>query len=562
MPLLDRTARILREAISAAATASGWELEPQNAMVEVPRDTSHGDLASTAALSLAGPLKRNPQDVAEELKKALEEAPPPPEIVPLASIEVAAPGFLNFHMKAQWLESGLVEVFSEGPAYGQSDRLADEAILFEFISANPTGPLNVVSARAAAVGDVLAALCEAAGARVEREFYVNDAGRQVWLLGASLEARLRQELGEDAPLPEEGYHGDYLVDMATQLVSEGMPQWWESPDREERVQRLAEWAVERVLIQQRKTLETFGLEFDTWFRESSLYKEGAVEETLEVLRSRGHIYEAEGAVWLRSTTFGDEKDRVLITSDGRATYLLPDVAYHRNKFGRGWKTLVDLWGPDHHGYIARMHAALQALGYPREAFQVLIIQQVNLLRGGETVKMSKRAGRLIEMEELIEEVGSDATRFFFLMRGTSTHLDFDLDLAVSQNEENPVYYVQYAHARISSILLKAEGDGVDVDAEIAGADFSVLVAPEERALLRGLVGFPQVVAEAAQAFEPHRIPIYLRELAATFHPFYHNHRVVGSPPARQAARLALCLGVRQVLANGLGLLGVSAPDRM
>jgi len=562
VPLLYRTTRALREAISAAATASGWELEPQNAVVEVPRDTSHGDLASTAALSLAGPLKRNPRDVAEELKKALEENPPPPEIVPLASIEVAAPGFLNFRLEAQWLESGLVEVLSEGPAYGRSDRLEDEAILFEFISANPTGPLNVVSARAAAVGDVLAALCEAAGARVEREFYVNDAGRQVWLLGASLEARLRQELGEDVPLPEEGYHGDYLVDMATQLVSEELPQWWESPDREERVQRLAEWAVERVLIQQRKTLETFGLEFDTWFRESSLHKEGAVEETLEVLRSRGHIYEAEGAVWLRSTTFGDEKDRVLITSDGRATYLLPDAAYHRNKFGRGWKTLVDLWGPDHHGYIARMHAALQALGYPREAFRVLIIQQVNLLRGGETVKMSKRAGRLIEMEELIEEVGSDAARFFFLMRSTSTHLDFDLDLAVSQNEENPVYYVQYAHARISSILLKAETDGVDVDAEIAGADLSVLEAPEERALLRGLVEFPHVVAEAALAFEPHRIPIYLREVAATFHPFYHNHRVVGSPPAHQAARLALCLGVRQMLANGLGLLGVSAPDRM
>ncbi len=561
MPLLDRTEGDLRLALSSAAARVGWELGPEEAAVEIPRDPSHGELASAAAFSLAGVLKKSPREVAEALKKELEKEPLL-QRVPLERVEIAGPGFLNFRMKPEWLENGLAEVFSEGADYGRSDRMAGEVILFEFVSANPTGPLNVVSARAAAVGDVLAALCEAAGARTGREFYVNDAGRQVQLLGISLEVRVRQQLGEDTQVPEDGYHGDYLVDMAARFVSEGLPSWWESTDGEERAGRLAQWAVEHVLELQQNALQGFGLQYDTWFRESSLYEEGAVDETLEELRSRGHIYDSEGAVWFRSTPFGDEKDRVLLTSDGRATYLLPDIAYHRNKYSRGWKTLVNLWGPDHHGYIARMHAALQALGHPEDSFRVLIVQQVNILRSGEVVKMSKRAGRTIEMEELVEEVGPDAARFFFLMRGTSTHLDFDLDLALSRNEENPVFYVQYAHARICSIMQKARKEGVDVEGGTYGADLSVLEAAEERTLLRTLVEFPCVVADAAQAFEPHRIPAYLRGLAAAFHPFYHNHRVVGATPALQAARLALCLGVRQVIANGLGLLGVSAPERM
>lgn len=562
MPLLERTAAELRKAISTAASAAGWDIKPEIIPVETPRERTHGDLASTIALSLAATLKKNPREVAEILKNELENAPQESMILPLEAVEVAGPGFLNFRFHPSWLEEGLQEVLTQNERYGHSRSMADEAILFEFISANPTGPLNVVSARAAAVGDALASLCDAAGARVGREYYINDAGRQITLLGASLEARIRQRLGEDMVVPEEGYHGDYLIEMADDLVSEGLPDWWQRCDTEERVDRLAEWAVKRVVLRQRKSVENFGLFFDTWFRESTLHDEGAVEATLEELRSRGHIYDFEGAVWFKSTEFGDEKDRVLITSDGRPTYLLPDIAYHRNKFDRGWHTLVDLWGPDHHGYIVRMHSALQALGYPRETFRVLIVQQVNLLRGGEMVKMSKRAGRLIEMEELIEEVGVDAARFFFLMRGTSTHLDFDLDLAVSRNEENPVYYVQYAHARISSLIQKALEDGIDVRAELKRADLSLLDEPEERMLMRSLVEFPAVVADAARAFEPHRLPAFLREVAALFHPFYHTHRVVGSPPALQAARLALCTGVRQVLANGLGLIGVSAPDRM
>ncbi len=561
MPLLDATETAIRHAFLSAASAQGWDVTAQDIVVEIPRDPVHGDLASATPLSLAGKLKKNPREIAEVLSEAVTGELADSGI-PLDRIEIAGPGFLNFYMKPEWLEQGLIKVQKEAGDYGRSDRMAEEEILFEFVSANPTGPLNVVSARAAATGDVLAALCDAAGARVGREFYVNDTGRQVRLLGMSLEARVRQQLGEEIEIPEDGYHGDYLVDMASEFLSEGLPAWWESDDEEKRIAELSGWAVEQVLVLQQEALEGFGLRFDTWFRESSLYEAGSVDKTLEELKSRGYIFDSEGAVWFRSTDFGDEKDRVLITGDGRATYLLPDIAYHRDKFDRGWKTLVDLWGPDHHGYIARMHAALQALGHPEDSFRVLIVQQVNLLRSGEVVRMSKRAGLTIEMNELVEEVGTDAARFFFLMRGTSTHLDFDLDLAVAHNDENPVFYVQYAHARICSIIRKAEEEGIDVKGETAGADLSLLSAAEERALLRTIVEFPRVVAESAGAFEPHRIPAYLRELASGFHAFYHSHRVVGAPDGPQAARMALCLGVRQVLANGLRMLGVSAPEKM
>jgi arginyl-tRNA synthetase len=555
MPLIARTATDLRRAL------------------EAPRDPAHGDLASTAALSLAGRVGRPPRQVAEALREALLKIPPDDTAVPLEAIEIAGPGFLNFRFRPSWLEQALAEALAQPKAYGRSDRLSDRTVLFEFVSANPTGPLNVVSARAAAVGDTLAALWGAAGAKVGREFYVNDAGRQVRLLGQSLEVRVRQQLGGSAELPEEGYHGDYLVDMAADFVSGGLPSWWKEGASPEagtsdaegaggRSDHLAQWAIERILERQERALDSFGLSFDTWFRESSLHSGGQVTATLDALHAGGYTYESEGALWFRSTDFGDEKDRVLVTSDGRPTYLLPDIAYHRDKFARGWATLVDLWGPDHHGYIPRMAAALQALGHPASAFHVLIVQQVNLLRGGELVKMSKRAGRLIEMEELVEEAGVDATRFFFLMRGTSTHLDFDLDLAVARSEENPVYYVQYAHARICSILERAREEGIDPDQQVREADLGGLIEPEERTLLRLIADFPETVADAAETFEPQRLTTWLRDLAAAFHPFYHNHRVLGVEPGLQAARLALCEGIRLTLANGLTLLGVNAPEQM
>ncbi len=565
MPLLDRTAEAIRAVVAEAAGRLGWTVDPAAVGVERPRDPAHGDFAVTLALALAGELKRNPREIADRLRASLEAGSPPGSELPIAALEVAGPGFLNLHLQPVWLEDGLREVLAGGDAYGRSRSLAGREILFEFISANPTGPLNVVSARAAAVGDALAALWAAAGARVGREYYVNDTGRQVRLLGESLAVRLRQEAGETVELPAEGYHGDYLVELAREFAAAypGGPETFAAAaGSADTVDALATWAVERILERQMRSVEAFGVRFDTWFHESSLHQSGAVDGARDALQAEGYTYEADGALWLRSTDFGDEKDRVLVTGDGRPTYLLPDIAYHRDKYARGWRILVDLWGPDHHGYIPRLSAALQALGHEPDSFRVLVVQQVNLLRAGEPVKMSKRAGRLIEMEELIEEVGVDAARFFFLMRATGTHLDFDLDLAAARNEENPVFYVQYAHARIASLLRKACDDGIDLTAAIAGAELARLHQPEERALLRLLVEFPVVVAEAAGSFEPHRLPAYLRDLAAAFHPFYHNHRVVGSDEPEQNARLALCLGVRQVLANGLGLLGVTAPERM
>ncbi|MFO7768724.1 MAG: arginine--tRNA ligase [bacterium] len=562
MPLMQRTARALQEALAEAAGRHDLRIGPEEVPVAPPRDPSHGHLASTVAMALAGRAGTVPRDVAARLKDELDREPPDSLPAPLESVEIAGPGFLNFRFAPSWLEHAVREVLEEGEDYGRSGRMEGEEVLFEFVSANPTGPLNVVSARAAAVGDVLASLVTAAGGRAGREFYVNDAGRQVRLLGQSLLARVREERGEEAVIPEGGYHGEYLAEMASALVEEGLPEGWEDLDEEERAGCLSRIAVDRILEGHRETLWRFRLSFDEWFRESSLHASGAVDETLADLRDRGCVYEEEGAVWFRSTDFGDDKDRVLVTSEGRPTYLLPDIAYHRDKYARGWRKLVDLWGPDHHGYIGRMQAALKALGHPEEDFRVLIVQQVNLLRSGEVVKMSKRSGRLIEMAELLDEVGTDAARFLFLTRSTNTPLDFDLDLAVAQNEENPVYYVQYAHARIRSLLRKAREEGIDPDLEVPGADLGLLTEEEERALLRVLAAYPDVVADAARSLEPHRIPAWLRDLAGTFHPFYHKHPVIQAEPGLRAARLALCEAVRQTLANGLGLLGVRAPERM
>lgn len=561
MAWIERTAHAYRQALVDAAAECGWDLSEEDASVGPPREAAHGDMASTAALALAGRVGEKPRVVAERLRPILHRLLEETAGIPVEAVEVAGPGFLNLRLAPAWLEQVVRDVLEEGEAYGRSTRMAGRRILFEFVSANPTGPLNVVSARAAAIGDAVAALWEAAGAQVGREFYINDAGRQVRLLGESLQARILEANGEESPIPEEGYHGEYLVELARRFLEEGTPAWWEEAG-EARIEHLSAWAVERMVAAQEEVLTDYGLTFDTWFRESSLHASGAVEETLEDLRSRGCVFEAEGALWFRATDFGDDKDRVIVTSEGRPTYLLPDIAYHRDKFARGWSELVDLWGPDHHGYIARMKAGLQALGHAPEEFDVLIVQQVNLLRGGEVVKMSKRSGRLIEMAELLEEVGVDAARFLFLTRSINSHLDFDMDLAVSRSEENPVYYVQYAHARISSILEKAAAEGADVAAEVADGDLALLTEPEERALMRALATFPETVAGAAEAFEPHRIPAYLRDLAAAFHPFYHKHQVVGPPGGLQGARLALCQAVRTVLADGLGLLGVSAPSRM
>jgi arginyl-tRNA synthetase len=429
--------------------------------------------------------------------------------------------------------------------------------MVEYVSANPTGPMNIVNARAAAIGDALVRLLAASGHAAKSEFYVNDAGRQVDLLGLSLQARYREHVGQPGAFPEDGYQGAYVSELAAQFPPEEAAAALADP----KATRFREWSLEHMLAWQREDLAHYGMRFDRWFRESDLHAGGKLDQALAELEKRGHVYESEGAKWFRSTAFGDEKDRVLVRSNGEPTYFLADIAYHADKYERGFRKVIDLWGPDHHGHVQRLQSALVAYGLPEGFLEVLIVQFVKLLSGGEPVKMSKRAGEFITLRELVDEVGADNARYFFLMRSATTPLDFDLDLAKKQSDENPAYYVQYAHARIASLVRYAESNGIE-EPKDPGASVRLLDAPEELAVLKELALFPDIVRGAARAREPHRVPAYLQRASESFHRFYHVHRVVTEDRERSQARLLLCLGARRVLANGLGLLGVSAPERM
>jgi len=551
----------LREAVARAAAKNAFPLPgsdgPTAARVplEVPRIAAHGDYATNLALVLAKLVGRPPRQVAEALVAALDLGP---DMIEDATI--AGPGFINFRLSPARLGLALVEAVEVGDAWGRWPATNAPPLLIEFVSANPTGPMNVVNARAAAVGSALVRLHRAAGRKADAEFYVNDAGRQVDLLGASVAARFRERLGLPSEFPEDGYHGDYIGDVAADVpeadgraaLARGDTHWFR------------DFALERMLAWQERSLAAYGTTFDRWYRESTLHTGGALAETLAELEKSGFVYEDAGARWFRSSAFGDEKDRVLVRGNGEPSYYLADIAYHRDKARRGWARSLDLWGPDHHGHVARMVAAMKALGFPDEFFRVTIVQFVRLLSKGELVKMSKRAGEFITLDDLIAEVGADCAKFFFLMRSTSSHLDFDMDLAKSQNADNPAYYVQYAHARVASLLRVAAEKGqvppTERDERLAAA--ALLIAPEERALLRAIAHFPELVAGTAAAEEPHRLTTYLDELAKSFHQFYHEHRVVTDDVALTQARLLLVRGVQQTVHNGLGLLGVSAPERM
>jgi arginyl-tRNA synthetase len=545
---------LIRETILSAAKKLGYPLTSADDIpVEKPKLAEHGDVASTVALTLARPLRRPPRQIAAEL---LAELKADSDLI--ESVEIAGPGYLNFRLGAPYWRLALEHILSQRENFGRATWGGGRRVQVEFVSANPTGPLNVVSARAATVGDVLVNLFNAVGFEAQREYYINDAGRQVRLLGASVSSRYMELLGHHEPFPEEGYHGDYVRDIAQEIVDREGDRYVSLP-AEERHERLAQLALEKMIAAHQEMMRKFRVQFDVWFRESDLRKSQAHEKILSRLKEEGYAYEKDGAVWFASSRFGDEKDRVLVTRSGEPTYFLVDIAYHHSKYERGFEILHDLWGPDHHGYIPRMRAAIVALGYPEDSFLVHIIQQVNLLRGGEVVKMSKRAGKIIEMAELIDEVGVDVARFFFLTRRMETPLDFDIDLAKKTSEENPVYYVQYAHARICNILRFAEEQGVSLPRE---ADLSLIGESAELDLIKKLTEYAEVVSAAARAYEPHRLPAYLQEVAAFFHRFYHHHRVVSEDAKLTAARLRLVDAARIVLANGLSLIGVSAPERM
>jgi arginyl-tRNA synthetase len=544
--------QILRTGLAEAIRKVG--LEAGRIDVTPPRDPSHGDAATNVALALAKREGRNPRELAQEIVGALKLAP---DFV--SDVAIAGPGFINFRFAPAWYEGALREVVAQGADYGRTEAAAGQRIQIEFVSANPTGPVNVVSARAAAVGNAMANLLAFAGADVEREFYVNDAGQQVEKLALSAEARFREFLGEPLEIPEGGYHGQYLVDV-TRAIADANPGLSDMPAAE-RVAFFKGAVIERLVESQKNDLAGFGVEFDRWFRESELAEAGAVDETLDALRASGETYEKEGAVWLKTQPHGTNDDKVIVKGDGVPTYLLPDLAYHVNKFGRGFDPVIDLWGPDHHAHIAETHAGLEILGFPKERLEIQIVQQVNLLEGGEVVKMSKRAGKIVSLKDLVDDVGVDVAKFFFLMRKQASHLDFDLDLARRQTDENPVFYVQYAHARVASLVRFAEEKEQAVPSP-DDVDLSDVSSGDAKPLVLLLAEFPQLVASAALAREPHRLTTYLRDVSARFHSYYHDNRVVSDDSATTAARLFLSQATRIVLRNGLTLLGISTPDRM
>ncbi len=543
----------LREQI-AKALAAAFQIENEvEILLERPRQENFGDYATTVALGLAKTLRNAPRKIAETL---LEHFADDAGLVDKTSID--GPGFINFTLKPAFWQQYLLQILSEGERFGASDWGGGEKVQVEFVSANPTGPLNVVSARAAAVGDVLVSLFNQVGFDAKREYYINDAGRQVRLLGASVSARYMQLLGHDEPVPEDGYQGDYVIDLAREILDE-VGDRYAALSKEERAEKLAEVALAKMIRLHQAAMEQYRVNYDVWFRESELRRQNKHLQILETLKQKGLTYEKDGAVWFKSSDFGDEKDRVLITREGEPTYFLVDIAYHEDKYQRGFQKIYDLWGPDHHGYIARMSAAIQALGHPKDSFQVRIIQQVNMLRGGEVVKMSKRRGNIIEMQEVLDEVGIDAARFFFIMRKLDQPLDFDIDLAKKQTDENPVYYVQYAHARVSNILEYARSQGVEIAENV---DVSVLQQPEELSVIKKLAEYPEIISKAAKFLEPHRVTNYLMELAGTFHSFYQKHRVVSEDAALTQARLKLVQGTKRILKNALDLLKITAPERM
>ncbi|MCS6298283.1 MAG: arginine--tRNA ligase [Nitrospira sp.] len=577
----DKVAEALTGSLRLAQQRGILKLEQMPVInLEAPKRPEWGDVSCTVAMSLSASERRPPFEIAQIIIDHIHERD-----TLFARVDIARPGFLNLTVKPELWMDVLRHIETQGAEYGHSRLGQGRRVLVEYVSANPTGPLHVGHGRGAAVGQALVRLLRATGHDVVSEYYINDAGRQMKLLGVSVLARYLESCGQAVPFPEDGYQGDYIRAVAARVKAEQGVALLSLPSSEAE-QRGREFAYRELLALIRQDLETFGITFESWFSEASLLSSGAVEQVLNELRSRDLLFDQDGAQWFRSSAYGDEKDRVVRKQEGDYTYLASDIAYHRDKLRRGFDLLVDVWGADHHGYIPRMQAVVQAYGYPKERLRVVLVQMVNLLRGGRKVEMSKRAGEFITLREVMDEVGADAAKFFFLMRDSSTHLDFDLELAKQQSQENPVYYVQYAHARIASLMRVAASRGIECPLP-SQADLALLDDPDELVIIRKLSIFPVVLEASAVELEPHRMAYYLRELAALVHPFYNKHRILppaadidstpasptepsasvsrvpeAVPPGLTGSRLALMWAVQQVVRNGLTVLGVSAPEQM
>jgi arginyl-tRNA synthetase len=556
MNVLEQVQEKLKAEITAAvlqANLATKEAIPE-IQLETPKEKAHGDFATNIAMQLARVAKKAPRDIAEDISNHLNK-----EKAGITKLDIAGPGFINFFMEEAFLGDIVQTILTEKDAYGTSRAGANTRVQVEFVSVNPTGDLHLGHGRGAAFGDVLCNVLAAAGYDVEREYYINDAGNQIDLLAISIAARYYQALGQDKEMPKDGYQGKDILQIGQKLAKEH----GDSLVGKSATERLAffrEYGLDYLLNKIKRDLDAFGVHFDQWFSETSLYENHQVINTLTELEEKGYTYELDGATWFKSTDFGDDKDRVLVKTDGTYTYLTPDIAYHKNKLERGFDKIINIWGADHHGYVPRMSAAIQALGYDKDKLSVPIIQLVNVFKDGEVVRMSKRTGKAISLRELMDDVGVDAVRYFMIMRSNDAKLDFDMDLAQSKSNENPVFYVQYAHARICTMLKQATEKGLLLDSEY---DATLLTTAHEVDLLKQLAAFPGVIAEAAEREAPNRITQYVHDLASLLHRFYNAEKVI-NPENKEVsqARIALMKAVRITLAKALAILGVTAPEEM
>ncbi|MBT5550156.1 MAG: arginine--tRNA ligase [Nitrospina sp.] len=545
---------IIHDALEKAHQAGELELSPfPDIVVENPKDEKMGDFSTNVAMTMARSERKSPKVIAESVARFLKNGD-------LSLVEIAGPGFINLKMSNEFFLERLRNAVKQGDAFGQSDAGQGIKILIEFVSANPTGPLHVGHGRGAAVGDALGRILKKAGYDLSTEYYINDVGNQMNFLGRSTWLRYRELLGEAVEFPEDHYRGEYIKDIANEVIAQKGKEFLDQPE-EECLSFFRKFAKDNILKGIEKDLSEFRVTFDNWFSEESLYDDNSVEKAIEWLKGKGHIYEKDGAVWLKSSAFDDDKDRVIVKQTGEKTYFCSDIAYHQNKINRGFKKLVNLMGADHHGYVPRMEAVLEAMGYDKKIFKILLIQFVSLLRAGEKVSMSTRSGEFETLADVVSEVGVDAARYYFLMRSSDTHLDFDLELAKAETPENPVFYIQYAHARICSIFRTAAESGVvwDRSGEI---DLSLLAENEELAIIRAVLAFPEVVEKSARAMEVHRISHYLLDLVSRFHGYYSRHRVITDDKSLTLARLYLLDALRITIRNGFELMGISSPEKM
>ena len=557
MNIKEHLYNLIDEALKEAVSSGDLpEAEYPAIKIEYPKDAKFGDYSTPIALESAKLIKRSPLEIGEILKKYLLKND---DLI--SEIEIAKPGFINIFISLNYLKKMTLHIINIGDEYGKRKKNVPLKYNIEFVSANPTGPLNVVSARAAAIGDTISNLMEANGDFVDREFYVNDFGNQVNLLGQSVLSRIREIKGEETVFPDDGYHGEYIRDIAAWIIENHKVELDSLSVEDDKINFCSKKAVEYNVSGQQRDLSSFNVNFRTWFRESTLHEKGEVDRAFEKLEKGKFIYtDNDNKKIFRSTDFGDDKDRVVIRDDGRPTYLMADISYHYDKIMRGYDRIIDIWGPDHHGYIARLSGAVQALGFDKEKFRVLISQQVNLIMDGESVKMSKRLGNFSTMRELIDEIGVDVSRYFFIMRSLDSHLDFDLSLAKKNSSENPVFYLQYAHARICSIFREAEKR--DIKYNLSDFNIEFLSNKEGVTLMKQMAKFPEEVIDAAESFEPHKIATYLMRLAQSYHRYYTEHRILSDNFENTNAALALCRAIVIVMKNGLKILGVSAPEVM